>query len=83
MVVVYGVVVYVGGLWRWCMVSGGVGVGNGGGVCWWYVVVVVVYGGGPTSHPYSVLRTHLQIVGKVIGLPLYPLVSTQARQSKL
>ena len=81
--VVYGVVVYVGGVWRWCMVGvygGGVGVGNGGGVCWWYVVVVVVYGGGATLYPHSVLRTDIQIVGKVFGLPLYPLVSTQARQ---
>ena len=31
-------------------------------------------------YPHSVLRTNLQIVGKVIGLPLYPLFSTQARQ---
>ena len=51
-----------------------IGVGNGGGVCWWYVVVAVVYGGGPTCDPYSVLRAHVQIVRKVVGLPLLPLV---------
>jgi hypothetical protein len=51
-----------------------IGVGNGGGVCWWYVVVAVVYGGGPTSDPYSVLRAHVQIVRKVLGLPGHPLV---------